>query len=80
MNWTTNPFILTLLSGLLGAILGSFISSACTYFIMKKEKKYFIEIELISDKILNPLFIITEELIKREQTFNRLEGIVTNEI
>ncbi|WP_346877105.1 hypothetical protein [Clostridium sp. UBA5712] len=53
---SNNEFFLEVISGLIGVIVGSVISTIVTYKSIKLEKKYSIEIEAITEKILNPLF------------------------
>lgn len=47
--------IISLISGTLGAIVSAIIISRVTYKAIQKEKVYYIELEVITEKILNPL-------------------------
>ncbi len=80
--------MLSLASGVIGAILGAIMTCVVTYKAIKKEKIYYIEIEIIAEKILNPLIRINECVKRRiqnkrdvlitEEMFNEVQGLFDN--
>lgn len=69
LDWQSNPFILSIINGIIGAVFGVIITSIVSYIIaiksLKAERKYYIELEVIPKKILNPLFMQYHKINKR---------------
>ena len=78
----SSPLTLNLISGLIGSMIGAIFTSIVSYFIaiksIKSEKRYYIELEIIPEKLLNPLFEQYKN-IKKMQERNINENI-SNEI
>jgi len=51
-----NQFFLDIIKNIIGIILGAVISIIVTFNFSKAQKKYDIQIQVITEKILNPLF------------------------
>lgn len=68
----SNTFFLSIISGLLGSIIGSLVTSFFTYKVMLKEKRYYIDIQIISERIISPLIDIIQRLELRGSGFAQL--------
>lgn len=71
-----DPFTVNLLCGFIGSIIGAIISGGCTYFSIKREKKYFIELQVISDKILSPLINIYIDMKNRKEIISKSNEVI----
>lgn len=56
INGGNDVFLDVINNNFIGVIIGAIVSTCVTYKVLKVEKKYDIEIEVITEKILNPLF------------------------
>ncbi|OAA91341.1 hypothetical protein [Clostridium coskatii] len=72
MNIFSSPIFLSLISGFIGSIIGSIITSTVSYKSIKKEKQYLIDIKMISDRILSPLLSLYNELQLRQNIYSNL--------
>jgi hypothetical protein len=68
--------------GLIGAIVGAIVSGIITFKSIRTEKRYDIEIQVITEKILNPLFeeYYTIQRRKREKIDNLVSPTIFEKI
>lgn len=64
---SNDPIIITILSGMVGSIICALVTIICTSQTLKKEKSYYIELEVLTDRIFNPLLKILSLLEKRRE-------------
>lgn len=61
-----DPLIVSLMCGLVGTLIACFVSYKVAIISIKIEKKYYIELEVLTEKIFNPLFKIYYRIKDRE--------------